>query len=103
MLYIQGVAPTSADAPETGNAPASLYVAIEDSAGKVAVIANPDTAITTTAEWQPWRIPFSDLTGVNMSRVEVMTIGVGSRTNPTAGGTGIIYVDDISYGKPVAE
>jgi hypothetical protein len=29
-----------------------------------------------------------------------MAIGVGSRTNPTAGGIGVIYIDDISYGRP---
>lgn len=64
------------------------------------MVANPDTAITTNAEWQQWRIPFSDLAGVNLSRVELMTIGVGNPSSPTAGGTGIVYIDDISYGKP---
>jgi hypothetical protein len=32
-----------------------------------------------------------------------MTIGVGNRTSPAAGGSGIVYVDDISYGKPASE
>jgi hypothetical protein len=88
--------------PEGGNAPAPLYVAIEDSAGKVAVATHPDPAITTKANWNEWRIPYSELTGVNLSRVEVMFIGVGSRTSPAAGGTGIVYLDDISYGKPAS-
>ncbi len=86
--------------PEGGNDPASLYVKIEDSSGKVAVATNPDAAITVKGNWNEWRIPFSDLADVNLSRVEAMTIGVGSPTNPTADGTGIIYIDDISYGKP---
>jgi len=103
VLYIQGVAPASADGAGGGNAPAPLYVAIEDGAGKVAVATNPDTAITTTAEWQEWRIPFSGLAGVNMSRVEKMSIGIGNHVNPTAGGTGIVYIDDIGYGRPAAE
>jgi len=99
VLYVQGVAPAS-DGTAEGNASAVLYVTIEDAAGKVATAANPDTAITTTAEWQQWRIPYSDLAGVDLSRVKVMVIGVGSRTTPTPGGTGILYIDDISYGKP---
>ncbi len=89
--------------PEGGNDPASLYVKIEDSSGNVAVATNPDAAITTKGSWNEWQIPYSDLAGVNLSRVEMMTIGVGSPTNPTADGTGIIYIDDISYGKPAAE
>jgi hypothetical protein len=101
VLYLQGVAP-AADGTAAGNAPAPLYVTVEDSAGKVATAANPDTAITTTAEWQPWRIPYSDLAGVDLSRVEGIAIGVGSRTSPTPGGAGILYIDDISYGKPAS-
>jgi hypothetical protein len=31
-----------------------------------------------------------------------MAIGVGSRTNPTAGGIGIVYIDDIGFGRPAA-
>jgi hypothetical protein len=29
-----------------------------------------------------------------------MYIGVGSRDNPTAGGTDLIFIDDIGFGKP---
>jgi hypothetical protein len=32
-----------------------------------------------------------------------MTIGVGNRTSPTAGGTGIVYIDDIAFGRPATE
>ena len=78
-----------------GNAPNRLYLAVEDATGRMATVNHP-------VGWNQWRIPFSDLTGVDMSRVEMMTIGVGSRTNPTSGGVGIIYVDDISYGKPAS-
>jgi hypothetical protein len=36
---------------------------------------------------------------VNLSRVAIMYVGVGDRDNPTAGGTGTIFVDDIGYGR----
>ncbi len=32
-----------------------------------------------------------------------MKIGVGNPTNPTAGDTGIVYVDDIGFGRPAME
>jgi len=31
-----------------------------------------------------------------------MYIGLGDRNNPTAGGAGTIFVDDVGYGKPTA-
>jgi hypothetical protein len=31
-----------------------------------------------------------------------MYIGVGDRDNPTAGGTGLIFIDDVGYGRAVA-
>jgi hypothetical protein len=83
-----------------GNAPDSLYVALEDTSGNVAVVTYPDSGITARPGWTEWLIPYSDLAGVNLSRVAVMYVGVGSRDNPTAGGTGTVFIDDIGYGKP---
>jgi hypothetical protein len=83
-----------------GNTPQPLYAAVEDADGSIAVAANPDTAATARPDWQQWRIPFSAFGGVNLSRVETMMIGVGDRNSPAAGGTGLIYVDDIQYGHP---
>jgi hypothetical protein len=86
-----------------GNDPEALYVAVEDSSGNVAVVTHPDPLAVLTMEWQEWQIPFADLAGVNLSRVAIMYIGVGDRDNPSAGGTGLIYVDDIGYGRPLGE
>ncbi|NLZ05070.1 MAG: hypothetical protein GXY19_07845 [Phycisphaerae bacterium] len=83
-----------------GNAADGMYVRLEDSAGKSATVANADAAITVRPTWQEWRIPYSDLSGVNLSRIEKMVIGVGSATSPKAAGAGIVYVDDIGFGKP---
>ncbi len=84
-----------------GNAADTLYVAIEDASGKVATVTHPaGEAATLLAGWNEWRIPFSDLSGVNLSRVDTMYIGIGDRTNPTAGGAGMIFVDTIRVGHP---
>jgi len=83
-----------------GNSAEAMYVWIEDSAGKTKTIVNADTAITVRPTWQEWIIPYSDLNGVNLCRVEKMAIGVGSKTSPSAGGTGTVYIDDIGFGRP---
>jgi hypothetical protein len=77
-----------------------MYVRIEDSTGKSATAVNADGSITLRPAWQEWGIPYSDLAGVNLSQVQRMIIGVGSKTAPRAGGTGTVYVDDIGFGRP---
>ncbi len=89
--------------PATGNSAEPIYVVLEDSSGKTAVVSNPNTAATTSPSWSEWRIPFSEFTGVNLGRIQTMYIGVGSRTSPRAGGSGRVFVDDIGYGHPVAQ
>jgi len=84
-----------------GNTPASVYVALEDSSGSVAVVTHPDPSLTAHSGWTEWLIPYSDLGGINLSSVSTMYIGVGDRDNPTSGGTGLIFIDDIGFGKPV--
>ncbi|MHC4520600.1 MAG: hypothetical protein ACYTAS_18575, partial [Planctomycetota bacterium] len=86
--------------PTEGNVPDTLYVAIEDTSGKVAVVSHPDASITAQSGWHEWLIPFDDLAGVNLSRVAIMYIGVGDRDNPTSGGNGLIFIDDILVGHP---
>ncbi len=86
--------------PTEGNDPQPLYVAIEDGAGHVAVVRHPDMAIRSG--WNEWQIPFDDLANVNLSDVQTMTIGLGDPDNPSMGGTGLIFIDDIAYGHPAA-
>jgi hypothetical protein len=42
------------------------------------------------------------LAGVNLSRVAILYIGVGDRDNPTADGTGTVFIDDIGFGHPAS-
>jgi len=90
---------------QPSNAPDSLYVAVEDSSGRVAVVMHPDPAATTATDWQEWAIPLAELSaaGVNLARVDVLYVGVGDRDNPQAGGLGTIYIDDIGFGRPAPE
>ncbi|MDI6450978.1 discoidin domain-containing protein [Anaerobaca lacustris] len=93
------VAEVGAAQPE-GNAVVPLYVVLEDATGQTATVVHPDEMIVARSGWSEWAIPYSDLAGVNVSRVRTMYIGLGSRNAPTAGGSGLIYIDDIGYGKP---
>ncbi len=86
-----------------GNSSESMYVTVEDASGKSATVMSSDAAITARPTWQEWTIPYSDLAGVNLGRVEKMIIGVGSPASPTAGGTGIVYIDDVGFGSPAAQ
>ena len=90
-LFVQGLTANRAD---------PLYVALEDKAGKVAVVTNPDAALLTKAEWTEWKIPLTSFTGVNAAAVQKIYVGVGSRTASKAGGKGKLYLDDIRVTKP---
>jgi parallel beta-helix repeat protein len=83
-----------------GNSPDDLYVTLEDSDGKTATVVNPDPAAVNTVDWAEWRIPLPNFTGVDLSRVRRMSIGVGGRAGATVKGDGRIYIDDIWVWKP---
>ena len=84
-----------------GNDPAPVYLAVEDTSGNVAVVTCPaDPPVSAWSEWYEWIIPYSDLGGVSLNSVQTLYIGLGDRDNPASGGAGILYVDDIGYGRP---
>ena len=74
-----------------------MYVAIEDTAGRIGVAGYPDSEAVRSVAWVEWKIPMQDLapSGTNLAAVEKMYIGVGDRDNPTVGGAGKVYIDDI--------
>jgi len=83
------------------NAPETLYVALNGSA--VVNHDNPNAAQIN--RWTEWTIDlqaFADQ-GVNLSDVNTITIGFGNRNNPTAGGAGMMYFDDIRLYKPIPQ
>jgi len=86
---------------EPNNSPEELYVGIEDSAGRMAVVVHADAEAVLTTEWRKWHIALDDVraAGVDVAAVKKMVIGVGDRTNPQPGGTGRVYIDDIRLTK----
>jgi hypothetical protein len=84
----------------TGNDTGPLYLAVEDNAGKKATIVHPDAAAVNATAWTEWKIPLTDLQGVNLGKVKRLYIGVGDTVNPVPDGYGRIYIDDIRVVKP---
>jgi hypothetical protein len=83
-----------------GNTQQGLYLAVEDATGKTATVRNPDPAATLKTEWTEWKVPLGDLTGVSLSKVKKLYLGVGNKENAQPDGTGRIYIDDIRLTKP---
>ena len=86
VLFVRGKSKNNASQP--------LYVELLDKANKSGSVVSDNPALLTSTTWTEWRIPLSQF-GVNAAAVKKMIIGVGNRTAPAAGGTGLIYIDTI--------
>jgi hypothetical protein len=82
----------------SSNAAETMYVILNGSAG----VDNPNPDAAQKGVWTQWNIDlqaFADQ-GVNLANVTSITLGLGNRTNPVAGGAGKIYYDDIRLYAP---
>ena len=71
----------------------TMYVALNNSA----IVNNDNPEAALMFGWTQWNIDlqkFADQ-GVNLANVSSITLGLGNRNNPVAGGSGMIYYDDI--------
>jgi len=83
---------------DAANAAETLYVALNGSA--VVNHDNPNAAqITTWTEWTIDLQAFADQS-VNLANVNTISIGLGNKNNPVAGGSGTMYFDDIRLYRP---
>jgi hypothetical protein len=72
------------------NAPEQMYVKLNNSK----VVYDGDAADITRPQWKQWTIDLASF-GVNLQNVTSFSIGFGSDTNPTPGGSGMVLFDDI--------
>jgi hypothetical protein len=85
------------------NDPEPLYVAVSNSAGSPAVVVNDNPDAATIDTWTEWVIPLQDFAdkGINLSNVDSIALGLGTRGNINApGGSGKMYFDDIRLYRP---
>ncbi|MCP4607865.1 MAG: LamG domain-containing protein [Planctomycetes bacterium] len=83
---------------DSTNAAEPMYIVLNDSA----VVINDNLDAAQRGFWTQWDIDlmrFADQ-GVNLANVNSITLGLGSRNNPAAGGSGMIYFDDIRLYAP---
>jgi hypothetical protein len=75
-----------------------VYVALNDSA----VVTNDNPDASKRGFWTQWNIDLQVFAnqGVDLANVNSITLGLGNRTNPTAGGSGMMYFDDIRLYAP---
>ncbi|MCP4257730.1 MAG: hypothetical protein GY774_09425 [Planctomycetes bacterium] len=77
----------------SANAAEPLYTVLNDSA----IVTNDNSDAAQKGSWTQWNIDltrFADQ-GVNLANVNSITLGLGNRSNPVAGGLGMMYFDDI--------
>jgi len=83
---------------DASNANEPMYVVLN---GTAAVTNNNPNAVQLDV-WTEWTIDlqaFADQ-GVNLANVTSITLGFGNRANPTAGGSGMVFFDDIRLYRP---
>ncbi|MHC4645038.1 MAG: LamG-like jellyroll fold domain-containing protein [Planctomycetota bacterium] len=89
----------------TNDSDQQMYVALED--GSSIVIAEygdlgEDMNDIKQQEWRQWDIPMTAFSGNGLTTTNVtkVRIGFGDRDNPAAGGSGIVFFDDIRLYRP---
>ena len=75
----------------SGNSAERMFVALNGTA----VVYHDDAAATQTTGWTEWVIDLAAFTGVDLTNVNSITIGFGTKNSPADGGTGTMYFDDI--------
>jgi hypothetical protein len=92
---------------ETTNTPEPLYVVVSNpdgiGTGGPAVVVHDDPSAATTGTWAEWVIPIQIFVdqGINLTDVDRIAIGLGTKGNMTIpGGSGKMYFDDIRLYRP---
>ena len=78
-----------------GNSAQPIYVAVQDAAGKVAVVDFGNSAATMLTDWTSWEIPLGAFVGVDLANVAKLSVGVGNSLTPAADGTGVVNIDSV--------
>ncbi|GAG40771.1 unnamed protein product, partial [marine sediment metagenome] len=85
---------------DAANAAERMYVALNG--GTAVYHGNPNAALIDT--WTEWIIDLQEeFTDVDLTNVNTLAIGFGDKNNLQAGGTGLVFFDDIRLYRPAPE
>jgi len=88
---------------DPANNPELMYVAVSNVAGTPVVVVHDNPAAAQINRWTEWVIPLSVFAdqGINLTNVDKISIGFGTRGNMTVpGGHGKMFFDDIRLYQP---
>jgi hypothetical protein len=93
---------TNQDVGIASNAAEPLYVGVANATGAPAIVPHPDPLAAQIEQWTEWRFPLQDFAdkGINLSDVRTLFIGLGSKGGAASGGSGSIFLDNITLRKP---
>ncbi len=82
ILWFRGASANAAD---------RMFVALDGNAA----VYHDDPGATQIGKWTAWVIDLQAFVGVNLTNVNTITVGIGTKGSPAAGGAGTMYFDDI--------
>jgi hypothetical protein len=78
------------------NTVSQMYLVLNDGNSEIVVPYLSDANDVTKETWLPWRIELQELQDIDLSNIESIAIGFyADAGNPSGGGTGTVYFDDI--------
>ncbi len=78
---------------DSGNAGERMYVSLNGTA----VVYHPDAAPTQSPRWTELVIDLTEFAGVDLTNVNSLSIGFGTKNSPSpTGGAGTMYFDDVT-------
>jgi hypothetical protein len=87
-----------------GNEAEPVYVGIADGKSVTAMVYHDDPNATRATAWTEWSMELKEFgdQGVDLTDVDMLIVGFGNRSHPSAGGTGTVYLDDVRLYRPQA-
>ncbi len=101
---VSGATFTNQDIGIQSNGTESMFVSIKDAAGRTATVYNADPNAVNVTGWTEWGeygegIALSEFTaqtaGLDLSNVDTLSIGFGTKGNTQPGGGGLMFFDDV--------
>ena len=82
-----------------------MYVAVSNATGAPVIVAHDDPAAAQIDTWTEWAIDLSKFSdkGINLRDVDRIAIGLGAKGGVAAGGSGLLFIDDITLRRPALQ